>query len=124
MEIEEFVSVVGWPEYQVSNLGRVKSLSRLVCGKLGKRKHAERILKPFTVGKSREYMGVVLCDAGKIKRARVHILVAAAFIGNCPDGHDVDHCDFNTKNNRADNLRYLPISVNRGSRKRGCGNGK
>lgn len=123
MESEEFLPVSGWPEYQVSNLGRVKSLSRLVRGKAGERKHAGRILRQFTVGKSREYMGVVLCNAGKIKRARVHILVAAAFIGKCPDGHDVDHRDFNTKNNRADNLRYLLASVNRGSKKRGGGNG-
>jgi hypothetical protein len=120
---EEFRDITGWPEYQVSNFGRIKSVSRVVRGKQGPRKHVGRILKPFGVGKSREYLGVVLCDGGKIKRARVHVLVANAFIGDCPDGYEVDHRDFDTKNNCAQNLRYLPIGVNRGTRKRGNRNG-
>jgi hypothetical protein len=122
MEDEEFRGVAGWPEYQVSNMGRVKSLARVVRGKSGPRSHAERILKPFGVGKSREYRGVILCQGGRMKRARVHILVAIAFLGDCPDKHEVDHRDFDTTNNCAENLRYLPIGVNRGSRKKGYRN--
>ncbi len=43
----------------------------------------------------------------------VHSLVALAFFGPCPDGHEVDHIDRQRWNARADNLRYLPIFDNR-----------
>lgn len=119
MKTEEFREVIECDGYQVSNLGRVKSLARVVQGKKGFRKHSERMLKPFGVGKSREYLGVVLCHKGTKNRCRVHVLVANAFLGVCPDGHEVDHRDFNTRNNCVDNLRYMPIGVNRGMRKKG-----
>jgi hypothetical protein len=109
--------IPGWLEYAVTSEGDVVSLTRHVMGKTGLRSHSARILRSFPVGKSREYLGVVLCRHGRIFRHRVHRLVAEAFFGPCPDGCDVDHINFITTDNRVENLRYLPAAVNRGSRK-------
>jgi hypothetical protein len=115
---EEFRQVVGWPEYEVSSLGRVRSVFRMVRGRFAQRQHAERYLAAFPVGKSLEYLGVVLCGSGRKRRVSVHRIVAEAFFGPCPDGCEVDHINFNTTDNRKDNLRWLSCSVNRGQRKR------
>lgn len=55
------------------------------------------------------------------KNYYVHSLVAAAFIGPRPEGHHVDHIDFDKLNNRPENLRYLPALENSMRR---CPNGR
>lgn len=86
--------------YQVSDLGRVRSL------KFGK----ERIL----VGRkdSDGYLRVGLCKDGKEKTCRVHRLVAEAFIPN-PDGlPQVNHKDERKSNNVASNLEWCDCKYN------------
>lgn len=51
------------------------------------------------------------------KTFQVHQLVAKAFIGECPEGKQVDHIDRNRLNNDVSNLRYVTPSEN--SRNRG-----
>jgi hypothetical protein len=80
--------------YQVSNMGRVKSLWK------GK----ERILKS---GKSIwGYYLVNLHKNGKIKTYSVHRLVGIAFISNPDNKPEINHIDGNKTNNRADNLEW------------------
>lgn len=81
--------------YQVSNLGRVKSL------KFGK----ERILKPGTYNYGRKF--VILCKNRDKLHKLVHRLVAQAFIPNPDKKPEVDHIDTNTSNNCVDNLRWV-----------------
>lgn len=98
--------------YQVSNLGRVKSLPRVVERKDGKSRRAEgRILKPETA-KSGHLM--VNLGFGKNDRAKkVHQLVAMAFLGGKPNPRmEVCHNDGNPKNNFVENLRYDTHSEN------------
>ena len=80
--------------YQVSNLGRVKSLK---CGK-------ERILKANV--DSRGYLYVKLCKDRKTKNRTIHQMVAIAFLDHTPNGHKlvVNHKDFDRKNNKVENL--------------------
>ena len=85
--------------YEVSNLGRVRSLDRL--GKDGRRWRG-RILKQTKV----EYRQVTLAFDGLMVYRRVHILVARAFIGPCPRRHEVNHKDGDKHNNVASNIEY------------------
>ncbi len=48
----------------------------------------------------------------------VHRLVAAAFLGPCPKGYEVDHRDRNPLNPARDNLRHLTMSDNSGRARR------
>jgi hypothetical protein len=50
---------------------------------------------------------VFLAADGGRKFARVHLLVAAAFIGPCPPGYTVDHLDRDKRNNRPGNFEYV-----------------
>ncbi len=93
--------------YQVSNLGRVKSLSRNYLKK-GKY-HAvskERILKP---GITNGYNVAILSKNGKIKGYGVHVLVAMAFLGHLPNGHKIvpNHINGIKTDNQLDNLELI-----------------
>lgn len=80
--------------YQVSNLGRVKSLERV--DRLGRVKE-ERIMK---LQKTRYgYLRVLLCKNGKAKRYSVHRLVAQAFLNNPDNLPVVNHKDEVKTNN-------------------------
>lgn len=83
--------------YQVSNEGRIKSLSNEATRK-------EKILKQ---NKSNRYFVVELSCNGVGKRYLVHHLVAEAFIPN-PNGHTVVHHISHIKtDNRAANLEWM-----------------
>ena len=94
---ETWKPIVGYEGlYEVSNLGRVRSLTRLSkfrnrSGKLDERVIKGRIMRPQ---KQRTgYLNVGLSKDGKVTLFRVHRLVAAAFIAN-PEGlYEVNHID-------------------------------
>lgn len=95
--------------YQVSSLGRVKSLERL--NTRGRIIH-EKILKPVKNRKNFEYRQVSLSKNGKIKNYLVHILVAKAFIENPNDYPMVNHKDENPSNNSMNNLEWCDAKYN------------
>ena len=93
-------------EYRVSNLGRVRSLSRTVAHKgNGFMRVHERILKQTIV---MEYPTVWLGSGHQRGiRVKVHRLVLEAFVGPCPDGMEARHFpDRNPMNNRLGNLNW------------------
>lgn len=101
--------------YQVSNMGRVKSLPRpapvIREGKsLISRTLKERILTPCV--NQRGYESLVLRHAGKNRTYEVQRLVALAFLGPRPEGYETRHLDGNRLNNRSDNLAYGTRSQN------------
>lgn len=107
---EEWRAIPGFPEYEVSALGRVRSTDRIINYANGRRVHAkQRILKPT---KSSGYYSVNLSRKNKPMSVKVHILVAAAFIGENPGGMDVRHKNGKRIDNRADNLEYGTRSEN------------
>jgi len=98
---EEWRPVVGWPEYEVSSLGRVRRVSAARGTKEG------RILRPH-VRKRRgrqEHLRVELSADGRRRRAFVHQLVCEAFHGPPPTpAHRVRHLDGEYQNNTPDNV--------------------
>lgn len=101
--------------YQVSNLGRVKSLDKTTIfnykdGRTETRLVKGRILKPLVNSSNR--LQVSLSLNGKQKLFQIHVLVALAFIGSKPEGQIVRHLDDNPQNNKADNLAYGTIKDN------------
>lgn len=96
--------------YQVSNLGRVKSVERIIkyngIGKgSGTRLYPSVILRQClnTVG----YYQVSLSINNNRKRFMVHRLVAQAFCNSSVDKYCVNHIDGNYLNNIADNLEWV-----------------
>lgn len=95
--------------YQVSNLGRVKSLEHKVKYKHVYRTVKERILKPATLNNG--YLIVSLHKNKKMKTYTIHRLVAEAFKPNLHNYPTVDHINRIKTDNRADNLRWAPYEL-------------
>ena len=112
--IEEWRDVVGFEGlYQVSNLGRVKGLDRLVdtnINNVDKRISKGKLLKPQFNNKG--YKRVNLCKNGTFKSVFVHRLVAEAFIPNPNNYPVVNHKDENKQNNCVENLEWCTQKYN------------
>jgi len=104
--------------YQVSNLGRVKSLDRVTKTSRGSRVYNGKILKASYDGFG--YCAYGLCKDGKSINKRAHQLVAIAFLNHTPNGLKlvVDHIDANPKNNNVDNLQLVThrFNISKGSK--------
>lgn len=114
MEREIWKDIAGYEGYyQVSNMGRVKSVYRIIdrCDGTTQRV-SERILKPFNTGSAPHYLGVHLRKDGERETLKIHRLVAKAFIPNPEKLDVVDHIDSDTHNNKAANLRWCTYSDN------------
>jgi hypothetical protein len=104
--LEEWMEVPGFPYYQVSSTGRVRSLARRTAsGILGGR------LLRLTPG-SNGYVRVTLCSEGQEHRFLLHRLVLHTFVGECPEGHECRHLDGNRANCRLSNLCWGTRSEN------------
>lgn len=101
--------------YEVSDLGRVRSLDRIIADKSGKKKHLKgRILKPGLNrrGSAKVRPLVVLTKDNIQKSAFVHVLVAETFIGKRPDGKECCHKNDISTDNRLCNLYWGTRSEN------------
>ena len=97
--------------YQISNLGRVRSLSRTYVNSLG---HSRKLKTRFMslVPNSDGYLEFACCKKGKYKRFSVHRLVAKLFLSNEFNLPQVNHIDGDKTNNSYDNLEWCTISYN------------
>src|SRR5690349_20806024 len=100
---EEWRTIPGHSDYQVSNCGRVRSLDRLAPHYRGGLKRVTgRILKPIG------HRGYLVVKLGHPDIAfGIHRLVAWAFIGPQLNGAVVNHIDGNKHNNTPANLEYV-----------------
>jgi hypothetical protein len=96
---ELFLKVIGFPDYSISNHGRLRYDS---CNNY--------IIKP--AASSSGYYVHNIFNGDTFKRAQIHRLVAEAFIPNPDNKPVVDHIDGNRQNNRAENLRWATYSEN------------
>ena len=101
---EQWRPVVGFEGlYEISNLGRVKSLNYKRTGK-------EKILKPNKHRKG--YLRVELCRDGKVKHFLIHRLVAIAFLPNPMGFTEINHKDENKSNNAISNIEWCSAKYN------------
>jgi hypothetical protein len=110
---EEWKPVVGFEGlYEVSDLGRVKRIGKAAQNGKGHGGGARigRILAPQK--HKGGYVAVQLWKNGKMIRPLIHRVVAAAFIGEIPGNHQVNHKDGDKKNNAHSNLEYVTRSEN------------
>jgi len=96
--------------YQVSNLGRIKSVERKVKYQNSLRSVKEKIKKTF-IGKQ-GYERVELSKDGINKKYNVHRIVAKAFIHNLYNKETVNHINGIKTDNRVENLEWATKSEN------------
>lgn len=100
--------------YEVSTLGQVRSVDRVIVRNDGTSQHWKgRLLK--AVG---PYPYVTLCDAGRERAVRVHRLVLETFVGPRPAGMQCRHLDGNKRNNRLENLAWGTSAENTEDKRR------
>ena len=97
--------------YQASNLGRVRSLDRVVTNNLG----VERRIKGQVLAQEEMHDGykkVPLSQNGKVRKRPVHRLVAKAFIPNPKRLPIINHKNEIKDDNRVSNLEWCTQSYN------------
>lgn len=106
--MEEWKSIEGYPRYEVSSLGRVRSIHY-------KSTSATAIPKVLSASSVNDggYHSVVLCKDKKHVRRTIHRLVATTFIPNPDNLPEVDHINRNKKDNTLTNLRWVTSTDNR-----------
>jgi hypothetical protein len=109
-----------WPQnenYEVSNLGRVRSKARWVqAGKGGKRWVEGKILKIGYNMKGYDVLHISFWD-NKLKKDKkkshsLHRVVAETFIPNPNNKAQVNHINGNKKDNRVENLEWVTMQEN------------
>lgn len=98
---EQWLPVTGHPNYEVSSLGRVRTLPHVVMRSNG---IAQTI--HGRIQKGRPSNGYRLAGLGNGVSQYIHTLVLEAFVGPRPDGADACHGNGVRDDNRVENLRW------------------
>ena len=97
-EVETFVKIDGFENYEVSNLGKVRNIK------------SGRTLKPSL--NQDGYLKHCLSENNKQKYLYLHRIIATAFIDNPEEKPQVNHIDENKTNNDLSNLEWCTIREN------------
>ena len=98
IEVETFIKIEGFDNYEVSNLGKVRNIK------------SGRIHKPWLDRGG--YLRHYLCGHNKNKWMFLHRIVATAFIDNPEEKPCVNHIDENKLNNNFSNLEWCTVKEN------------
>lgn len=110
---EEWRDIAGFEGcYQVSNIGRVRSLTRTILVKLSNGKVYPRISTGRILRQKKDKDGYLLVGLGKLFTRKVHRLVAESFIENPNKFPIINHKDEDKTNNNVGNLEWCTIEYN------------
>ena len=113
MVVEEWRPAVGFEAtYAVRSHGRVRRIGQAARHGAGRGGGARigRVLRPGRLPGG--YLRYQLWQDGRYFPRLAHRLVAAAFLGPCPAGHEVNHRDGQKQHNHVANLEYVTRSQN------------
>lgn len=109
-EVETWNQIPGWPNHDVSDLGRIRSWKS--SRSANSRKPAvPRILKTQRA-KHGGYLTINPGDCELRGTQLVHRIVLLAFVGPCPEGYECRHLDGDRTNNRLSNLKWGTAAEN------------
>ena len=97
-EVETFVKIEGFENYEVSNLGKVRNIKSGI------------MLKPWITKDG--YLRHCLYKHNKRKNLLLHRIIATAFIDNPGKKPQVNHIDENKTNNDLSNLEWCTVREN------------
>jgi hypothetical protein len=101
---EIWKKIPDFSRYEASNLGRLRSLDYKRTGKV-------KVLKPACSNDG--YMKTMLLrDDGRYRSWTVHLFIMLTFVGNKPNGMEVNHKNGIKTDNRIENLEYTTRSKN------------
>ena len=102
--MEVWIPIENYPWYQVSNLGRVRSIDKIIIQSNGVERFSKgRVLKPWL---EFGYFRLDLSNELGKRSFSVHELVCTAFHGGCPKGMWCRHLDGVHTHNFSDNLMW------------------
>ena len=108
---EEWKDISGYEgRYQISNMGRIRSLPRIVKNGIGECHKKGKILKPQKAVNG--YMRATLCNEKYYKHFKIHRLVAEHYIPNPENKPQVNHINGDKTDNRVDNLEFCTHEEN------------
>lgn len=104
---ESWKPVVGFKgHYEISTLGRVRSLPRELIATSCNGKKYLKFFKGKLLRPGRKPSGHLSVALGRGNSNDLHVMVMAAFVGPVPKGQEVLHKDHNPGNNKLSNLKY------------------
>ena len=111
---EIWKTIEKYPEYEVSSLGRVRSIDRTYVDSMGRTIHKTSQIIKLEVEKAKNYSQVMVHIWSKHKEHRLIVarLVAEAFIPNPDNLPQVNHIDENSLNNCVNNLEWCTCQYN------------
>ena len=104
----------GFSRYEITEDGVIRyKKNGKICPDYGDGKTKE--------GSKRGYRKIkIYPDNEKVRKVfSVHRLLWMAFMGEIPEGYEVDHINGKRDDNRLDNIRVIPLKANRDRRKYG-----
>ena len=110
-KMERWLPIFGYEGYyEVSNIGRVRSLDRIINNNGVMQKIRSAVLCGAKLKNGYRY--VVLCRNGRGALKPIHRLVASAFLKNSDNFPCVNHKDGNKTNNCVENLEWCSFAQN------------
>ena len=108
---EIWKDIEGYEGYQVSNLGRVRSVDRVIvttCKGKEQKRHCKGKIRKLCEHTN----GYLFVNMANVPSISVHRAVAIAFVPGYFEGALVNHKDENKQNNRWDNLEWVTKKEN------------